>query len=162
MLAFGNRIVASVPQQYAASDPCKVQPAVYGGIVEGASRLVEIDPIYRREHIWFEENEVIRPLNNCSVRLGLMVYSMRVLAFVNDLTPPYPMPTIDDVPDSAILGLQRPDAILTIITNKPEHVAKWDQRLKGLGLRRQDIAQYRVPVMESGFTVYGWTITAAP
>jgi len=161
-LALGNRLVALAPQHYAASDPCKVQSAVYGGIVEGASRLVAIDPIYNRERIWFDENEVISPMNDCSVGLGLMAYSMKSMASVGYLTPPHPMPAADDVPDAAILALQKPDAFLTIITNNAEHVAKWDQRLKGLGLKRQEVVEYRVPVMESGFNVYAWTITAAP
>jgi hypothetical protein len=158
VFAVGNRLVSPIPHQYAASDPCKVQPAVYAGIVDGATRLVTIDPIYRRERIWFDEHEIIRPLNDCSISLGLMAYSMRAMSSVDSIAPPFPMPGINDVHEAQIRELVDGDAFLTIITDNAAHLASWDRRLAALGLERQEIAQYRVPVMDGGFTVHAWTI----
>ncbi|HET9384635.1 MAG TPA: hypothetical protein VFO67_05780, partial [Gemmatimonadales bacterium] len=113
VFALGNRLVAGSPQNYAADDRCKVQPAVYQAIVDATSRLVSIDPMYYRVRIWFGENEVIYPAPQCGVSLGWMGYSIRSMSSMNYLTKPHPMPEVDDVPEDSIRQMRDSDAILT-------------------------------------------------
>ena len=161
VFAIGNRLVADVPQAYAADDPCKVQPAVYSAIVEAASRLVSIDPLYRRVAIWFSQDERISPLPNCPVRLDWMGYSIRTMTSMNYLTKP-PMPEVEEVPEQALRDIQDTDIILTIVSDRPESVRKWEHRLASLGLRHRELDRFRVPMMESGFDIYAWVVTSAP
>lgn len=162
VFAFCNRLVTGLPSNYAASDPCKVQPAVYGAIVEAASQLVRIDPVYRRIRIWFDEDEMISPLPGCSVSLGSMGYSIRTMASMDYVTTPFPMPGVDDLPEQAIRPLQNSDAILVIISGRPETLEKWGHRLAALGLTHRVLDRVRVPVMESGFTIHAWAVTSTP
>ena len=162
LFAIGNRLVATSPQSYAADDPCKVQPAIYSAIVDAASRLVSIDPVYRRVAIWFDENELISPLPGCPVRLGSMGYSIQSMTSMASVTKPFPMPAVDDVPEQAIRHMQDSDAILTIVSDRPESVRKWEHRLAALGLARRELDRFRVPVLESGFTIHAWAVTSAP
>jgi hypothetical protein len=157
--AIGNRLVASVPQSYVAGDPCKVQPAVYSAVVEAASWLVSIDPVYRRVRVWFGENETIEALPGCPVGLGLMGYSIRTMASMNYVTMPHPMPGVDALPEQAIRRLQDSDAILAIVSDRQESLEKWERRLASLGLMHRELHRFRVPVMESGFTIHAWAVT---
>jgi hypothetical protein len=161
IFAIGNRLVADVPQSYAADDSCKMQPAVYGAIVEAASRLFSIDPLYRRVALWFSEDEMISPLTGCQVRLDWMGYSIRSMTSMNYLTKP-PMPDVEELPEHAIRALQDTEAILTIVSDRPESVRKWERRLASLGLRHRELDRFRVPIMESGFDIYAWAVMSAP
>jgi hypothetical protein len=162
VFAVGNRLVANAPENYAADDPCKVQPAVYRAIVEAASQLVSIDPVYRRVRIWFGENEMINPLPGCPVRLGWMGYSIRTMTSMNYVARPFPMPDVEDVPEQAIRQMKDSGAILTIVSGEPESQREWEQRLAALGLSYQEMHRFRVPVMEAEFTVRAWAVTPAP
>jgi hypothetical protein len=163
VFALGNRLVAFSPQNYAADDPCKVQPAVYQAIVDATSRLVSIDPMHYRVRIWFGENEVIYPTPRCAVSLGWMGYSIRSMSStsVGYLTKPHPMPEVDDVPEDSIRQMRDSDAILTIVTDRPESVRTWEHRLAALGLDYREMYRFRIPVMDSGFTVYAWAVTSS-
>jgi predicted membrane channel-forming protein YqfA (hemolysin III family) len=161
VFAIGNRLVADVPQSYAADDPCKVQPAVYGAVVEAASRLFWIDPLYRRVAIWFSQDERISPLPGCPVRLDWMGYSIRTMTSMNYLGKP-PMPDVEEMPEQVIRAIQDTDTILTIVSDRQESLRKWDRRLASLGLKHRELDRSRVPMIESGFDIHAWVVTSAP
>ena len=162
VFAIGNRLVAAVPQNYAADDPCQVQPAVYGAIVEAASHLGSIDPLYRRVAIWFSEDETIQPLPGCPLRLGAIGYSIKSMSSMDYATRAFPMPDVEDVPETAIREMGDSDTILTIVSDRPESLRKWEHRLAALRLTKKELDRFRVPLMESGFTIHAWSITSAP
>ena len=147
---------------YEARDPCKVRPAVYKGIVDAATWLMTVDPLYNRVRIWFDEDELVQPLRGCHVGLGLMGYSIRSMSSLGYVTPPYPMPRVNDVPQPAIVAMAEPGRILAIVSDGTEQLEAWSQRLADLGLAHEEFARHRVPVMESGFTVYAWIVTPRP
>jgi hypothetical protein len=161
VFAIGNRLVANIPQSYAADDPCKMQPAIYGAIVAAASRLFSIDPLYRRVAIWFSEDETISPLPDCPVRLGWMGYSIRSMTSMSYLTKP-PLADVEKMPEQAIRGIQDTEVILTIISDRPESLRKWEHRLASLGLTHRELDRFRVPVMQSGIDISAWAVTSAP
>ena len=70
VFAFSNRLVAGAQQDYWVSDRCKVQQQVYAAIVDAASWLIKTDPLYGRVRIWFDENEVIQPIEGCPIRVA--------------------------------------------------------------------------------------------
>ena len=161
VFAIGNRLVADVPQSYAADDPCKVQPAVYRAIVEAASRLVSIDPLYNRVAIWFSQDERISPLPGCPVRLDWMGYSIRTMTSMNYLGKP-PMPDVEEMPEQVIRAIQDTDTILAIVSDRSESLRKWERRLASLGLQYRELDRFRIPMMESGFDIHAWVVTSAP
>ncbi len=161
VFAIGNRVVADVPQSYAVDDPCKVQPAVYRAIVEAASRLVAIDPLYNRVAIWFSQDERISPLPGCPVRLDWMGYSIRTMTSMNYLGKP-PMPDVEEMPEQVIRAIQDTDTILTIVSDRSESLRKWEHRLASVGLHYRELDRFRIPMMESGFDIHAWVVTSAP
>lgn len=161
IFAIGNRLVADVPQSYAADDPCKVQPTVYRAIVEAASRMFSIDPLYHRVAIWFSQDERISPLPGCPVRLDWMGYSIRTMTSMNYLSKP-PLPDVEEMPEQVIRAIQDTDIILTIVSDRPESLQKWERRLASLGLKHRELDRFRVPMMESGFDIHAWVVTSAP
>ena len=70
------------------------------------------------------------------------------------------MPAVEDVPDAAVLALTEDDRLLTIMSNRPEHLQTWTRRLEKLGLVHEEVARHSVEVGSSGFTVHAWTIRA--
>jgi hypothetical protein len=80
---------------------------------------------------------------------------------MNYLTKP-PMPEVEEVPEQALRDIQDTDIILTIASDRPESVRKWEHRLASLGLRHRELDRFRVPMMESGFDIYAWVVTSAP
>ena len=156
--AFGNRLVAG-SMDYVWSDPCKVQVPVYGAIVETSSWLMtDLDPLYSRVRIWFDEEEVVEPLAGCPVRLGFMATSAMTMASMGYVARVFPMGNVDALPDEALVRLASPDRMLVIISNQSAALEAWRLRLEGLGLVHEEIGQRRVEVMQSGFTMHVWNV----
>ena len=156
--ALGNRLVAPGYPDYFASDQCKVQPSVYAAIVDAASWLDRLDPLYNRVHTWFDENELLRPADACVVRLGHMANSITTMAFVPYVTRAFPMPGVEAVPDDAVVALTQGNRVLVIISDAPEPLEAWRRRLDAMGLGHTEIAMHRVPVLASGFTMHAWSV----
>jgi hypothetical protein len=72
------------------------------------------------------------------------------------------MPDVEDVPETAIREMVDSDTILTIVSDQPESLRKWEYRLAALGLTYKELDRFRVPLMESGFTIYAWAVITAP
>jgi hypothetical protein len=158
--AYGNRLGAGA-SDYLRSDSCKIQPAVYGAIVDAASWLMtDADPVYTRARIWFDENEIVQPLENCPVRLGHVANSIATMASMAYVASAFPLAGIDTLPDGAITALIG-DRVLVIIASSSAHLDAWDRRLAGMGLSHVEIQSHRVPMMASGFTIHAWSINPA-
>jgi hypothetical protein len=157
MFAFDNRVIG-IRINYSAADRCKVQPAMYDGIVNAASWLMTVDPFYNRTRIWADENEVVWLLEGCSARVVYMAYSLATMASAGYLTRTFPMPGINRVPDESLLDLKR-DSIVVIATNVPAQLDAWSHRLEALGLTHSEIESHRVPILSSGFTLYAWSVS---
>jgi hypothetical protein len=156
--AFGNRLVAG-PQDYLLSDSCKVQPSVYAAVVDAASWLMtEVDPLYTRARIWFDEDEILQPLDGCPIRLGYMANSIATMASMAYVTRPFPMPGVKEVPDTVLEALARDGRILTLISRRSEPLDAWKTRFERLALAPEEIARHRVGVLSSEFTLYAWTV----
>jgi hypothetical protein len=159
--AVGNRLVAPGYPDYFATDPCKVQPTVYGAIADAASWLMtDVDPLYTRARIWFDENEIVQPVENCPVRLGHMANSIATMASMRYVAQAFPLPGIDAVPDGAVAALTA-DGILVIISNSPAHLDAWGRRIAAMGLTHAEIQSHRIPMLASGFTIHAWSIHSA-
>jgi hypothetical protein len=156
--ALGNRVVGARSTDYQAADRCKVQPAVYTSVVEGASWLWSIDPTFTRARTWFDQNELIEPIDGCPVRVDYIAGAMSTMAFVPYVTRPWPMPAVDGVPEAALREATTEFRLLTIISNRPEHLEAWRRRLERMGIQYREFARHRVPVLDSGFTMYAWEI----
>ena len=162
MFAFGNRVVGG-SSNYAATDRCKLQPSIYAAIVESASWLMtDVDPLYTRARIWFDENEIIQPLEACPVRLGHVANSITTMASMPYVARAFPLPGVDALPDGTVAGLASGDRILVIISNTPAHVTIWNRRLSAMGLTYTVLGSHRVSVLASGFTISAWSIGSAP
>ena len=159
--AFGNRLL-SVPVDYQASDSCKVQPAVYSAIVDGATWLMKVDPLYTRLYTWFDDKELLHPKEGCTVQLGHMSNSMTTMASVAYVAKAFPLPRVDEVPDASVLALAEGGRILAIVSQQPAHLEEWKRRLDGLGLSGEEIDRHTVRVMDSEFTMYAWTVHRRP
>lgn len=157
VFAFGNRFAATDRTNYRAGDPCQTQPAAYSAVVEGASWLGTLDPTYTRVRTWFDEEEVTTAGANCVVRVGLIGYSITTMASVPYLTPPWPMPGVEAVPEPAVQALGG-DTILAIVTDKPQHIDAWSRRLARAQVTHREIARHRVPLLSSGFSIYAWQV----
>jgi hypothetical protein len=155
--AFGNRLL-SVPLDYLASDPCKVQPAVYGAIVDGATWLMKVDPLYTRLYTWFDDKELLYPKEGCTVRLGHLGNSMTAMASVGYVAKAFPLPSVDELPDASVLGLAEGGRILAIISRQPAHLEEWKRRFEGVGLVGEEIDRHDVRVMGAELTMYAWTV----
>lgn len=156
--SFGNRVFSPFFLDYLASDPCKVQPAVYGAIVDGATWLMKVDPLYTRLYTWFDDKELLHPKEGCTVQLGHMSNSMTTMASVAYVAKAFPLPRVDEVPDASMLALAEGGRILAIISQQPAHLEEWKRRLDGLGLSGEEIDRHTVRVMDSEFTMYAWTV----
>lgn len=158
VFAFANRL-AGGSEDYLASDRCKVQPPVYAAIVDAASWLMETDPFYQKARVWFDENEVIYPLESCEVRLGYMANSITMMGAARYVTRAFPLPGIDGVPDEAIRELASSDGKLIIVSDATATVEAWSRRLQAMGLRHELVTSHTVRVMESRFTMRAWSVS---
>jgi hypothetical protein len=156
VFAFDNRVTGA-HSTYSGADPCKVQPSIYGAVVDAGSWLMTIDPFYNRARIWADENELVSPLEGCPARLADMTHSMAAMASAGYVMRTVPIPGIDRVPDESLHNLTR-DEILVIVTNTPAHLEAWSHRLEALGLTHSEIESHRVPLLSSGFTMYAWSV----
>jgi hypothetical protein len=154
---YGNRLVGESPD-YLGSDPCKVQPAVYAAVVDAASWLITIDPLYTRARVWFDESELLRPTGACTILLGHIGYSATTAASMVYVTRAFPMPAVDDVPDGAIDALTHGDRMLAIVTGQSASLDAWQRRLAGLGLEYDERGRHLINVLDSQFAVHAWTI----
>ena len=158
--AVGNRLVAPGRSDYFAADTCKVQPTVYGAIVDAATWLMtEADPLYTRARIWFDEEEIVQPLENCRVRLGHMANSIATMASVSYVARAFPLAGLDALPDGAVTALTG-DRILVIISNSPAPLEAWTRRIAAMGLTHAEIQSHRVQMLASGFTLHAWSVSA--
>ncbi len=155
--AYGNRLL-SVPVDYQASDPCKVQAAVYGAIVDSATWLMKVDPLYTRVSTWFDDQESLSPKPGCPVRLGHMGNSITTMASVGYVSKAFPLPSAATMPDGVVREMAEGGRILAIISSQPAHAAEWQQRIEGMGLVREEIDRHVVRVLDSGFTIYAWSL----
>ena len=157
-VALGNRVVSGSPN-YSWSDPCKVQPAVYGGIADAASWLMtDVDPLYTRVRIWFDEDEVLQPLADCTVSLGYVVASVTTMASMGYVSRAFPLGDVGALPAEALIGLTASETMLVIISNQSAALEAWRERLNSLGLVHEEISHRRVEVMESGFMMRVWKV----
>jgi hypothetical protein len=156
--AFGNRAFSPFFRDYLASDPCKVQPAVYGAIVEGATWLMKVDPLYTRLYTWFDDTELLNPKEGCTVQLGHMGNSMTTMASVAYVAKAFPLPSVDGVPDASVLALAEGGRMLAIISNRPAYLEEWKRRLDGLGLFGEEIDRRTIRVIGSEFTMYALNV----
>jgi hypothetical protein len=161
VFALGNRLMVNRADLYAATDACKIEPAVYTAIVESASWLAEFDPTFSRVRTWFDEGERIQPAPACTVRVGAVGSAITAMAYVPYVTNPFPMPGVDDVPEAALQALARDGAILMIITNAPDHLQRWGRRLDGLRLAHEEVARHDTRILGSEFAIHAWQIAAA-
>jgi hypothetical protein len=160
VFAYGNRLVGPGSPDYFATDRCKIQPAVYGAIVEAASWLmIKVDPLYTRAQIWFDEGEIIQPLEACPVRLGHVANSIASTAWMGYVARAFPLPGVEALPDSSILALAGEDRILVVISNTPTSLDVWRRRFDALELVHTPIASHRVQMLASGFTMHAWRVS---
>jgi len=158
--SFGNRLVGG-SENYFWTDTCKVQSSVYGAIVDAASWLMtDVDPLYTRARIWFDEGELIEPVAGCSVRLGLMTNSIATMASMRYVARAFPLPSVAAIPDASIAALTD-DSMLVIVTSSPRHMHEWDQRLTAAGLTHSEMGAQVVPVGSSNFTLHAWSLRAS-
>jgi hypothetical protein len=162
VFAFANRLVAADPISYFARDPCQLRAQYYAAIVEGATWLGTLDPTYTRVRTWFEQKEETTPAAGCVVGIGTMSGAMTTMAFVPYVTNPFPMPSVEDVPEDAVRALGGSESILAIITNTPAHLEEWNRRLGRMDLEHREVASHRVPLLASGFSIYAWEIRQKP
>jgi len=158
MFGLGNSVIARGPNRYYASDPCKIQPAVYGAIVDAALWLGALDPTFTRVRTWFDEHEQIEPQAGCTVamrRVGEPVTSMAFLPYVT--ATPLPMP-VEQVPESAVRSLVGGDFILAVISSRNDRLERWSRRLDAMGLSHEEVARHDVPVLGSTYTIHAWRI----
>jgi hypothetical protein len=159
--ALGNRLINLSPE-YLANDTCKVQPEVYAAIVDASSWLMtDVDPLFTRAYIWFDENEIVQPLNGCPVRLGHVSNSIATMASMSYVARAFPLPALEGIPDASIMALGTDNAILVIISNVPAHRDAWKARLASLGLTGTEIGSRRVPLLASGLSMHAWSISLA-
>jgi hypothetical protein len=159
VFAFGNSLVARGPDRYSMNDPCKMQPEIYAAIVDGGSWLGTLDPTYTRVRTWFDEAEEIRPLHACPVGMARVATSITSMALVPYVTPPFPMPAVDDVPEKAVRALEREASILAVISSRPEPLERWISRLDAMGVSHEELSRHTVPLLESGFVIHAWRIS---
>jgi hypothetical protein len=162
LFGLGNSVLARGPDRYYASDPCKIQPAVYTAIVDAALWLGALDPTFTHVRTWYDEHEEIEPRTGCTVGMARVAGSVTQMAFVPYVTTPFPMPGIDQVPDNAVRQLASNDSLFAVISGRPELLERWRRRLEGLGLSYQEVARHRVPLLGSGFDVHAWRIADHP
>jgi hypothetical protein len=157
IFALDNRLLGG-HAGYFATDRCKTRPAIYNAIVDAASWVMKVDPFYNRTRIWYDENEVIHPIEGCAVRMVYMTYSLRTVASSPWVARDVPMPGIDGVPDQSLMALTG-DTVFLIVTNTPAHLDTWHRRLDAFGLTYSEIDSHRVPVLASGFTLHAWSVS---
>jgi len=75
------------------------------------------------------------------------------MAFVPYVTNPWPMPSVEKVPDSAVQAMANDSGILAIISSRPDWLAVWNARLEGLGLAYREVSRHRVSLPASAVTV---------
>lgn len=68
------------------------------------------------------------------------------------------MPSLDSVPDAAIQSVVASNALLTIITAKQENLNAWSRRLKRMDLEYEEVANRRVSLLASEFSIHAWEI----
>jgi hypothetical protein len=158
---YGSRLVAG-SADYLAGDPCKVQSAAYAAVVDAASSLITIDPLYTRARVWFDESELLRPTGACTLRLGHISYSAATMASMAYVTRPFPMPSVEDVSDAAIEALTQGDGMLAIITSQSAVLDAWKRRLAGMGLEHDEGGRHLIRVLDSRFAIYVWTVRPIP
>ncbi len=156
--ALGNRLVAG-SADYWLTDRCKMQPQVYAAIVDASSWLMKLDPLYRRVRIWFDENELIRPAEGCTVRVAHLANSIRTMAFMGYVVQQFPMPSVDAVPEGSITALTQGDPLLVVVSDQPTVLADWRRRLETLGMTATPVESHHVPVLASGFTLHSLRVS---
>jgi hypothetical protein len=158
VFAVGNRFVSTGPSAYLARDPCKIQEAVYSAIVETASAMGALDSTYTRVRTWFDQQEEIHPTSQCVVNLGSMSGSISTMGFFEYVTTPWPMPKVDAVPDMAVHSVASSNAILAIITAKPENLDAWTRRMARMNLEHREIASIPIRLLDSTFSIHAWEL----
>ena len=140
-LVAGNLFAASARNQYAAADPCKIEPEIYSAVVEAEAWLAAVDPTYSHLRTWFEEQEIIHPLPGCNLSMGAIGSSMTSMSARAYVTNPFPMPAVDDVPAIAIQSLANQEAMLAIVSNTTVNLDRWHRRLESAGLVSTAVVQ---------------------
>jgi len=158
MFILGNRLMANRPALYAASDACKIEPAVYSSIVDGASWLWKVDPARTRVRTWFDEQEQLHPLQGCTVRVAALGTAITAVSWVPYVVTPFPMPGVDDVPAADVRQLAKEAAILAIVTNEAETVQRWRHRLENEGLSVHEMESHTTHILGSEFTIHALEI----
>jgi hypothetical protein len=126
--------------------------------VDGAEWLMKVDPLYTRLFTWFDDHELLYPKQGCAVRLGHMGNSMTTMASVGYAAKAFPLPSVEAVPDAAVLALAEGGRMLAIISARPAHLDEWKRRLTGMGLVGEEIDRHSIRVMDSEFSMYAWTV----
>lgn len=157
----GNRLMANRPSLYAVTDPCKIEPAVYSSIVEGASWLWTLDATSTRVRTWFGEQEQLHPLHGCTVRVAAIGTAITAVSWVPYVATPFPMPGVDDVPAADVRQLAKDGAILAIVTNDAESLQRWRHRLESEGLSVHEKGSHTTHILESEFTIHALEIAEA-
>jgi len=158
VFALGNSLVTRA-DRYSANDACKIQPAIYQGIVDGATWIGSLDPTYTRVRTWFDESEQMEMGAGCEVGVGRLASSITAMSFVPYVTPPFPMPAIDAVPEPAVRSLVNEDLIFAVISTRADALEGWTRRLDAMGLAHQEFASHTVPLLGPTFTMHAWRIT---
>jgi hypothetical protein len=157
VFAFDNRLVSPGHPDYFAADRCKIQPAVYGAIVDAASWAMSVDPLYTRARIWFDEKALIQPLEGCPVRVGHMANSITTMASMAYVAKAFPLAGVEELPDESVLALAE-GLTLVIVSTTPGQLDEWSRRLEGMGLTHRPIASHEVPVMQSRLWLHAWSV----
>jgi hypothetical protein len=161
LFGFANSLLAGGPRsRYYANDSCKMQPAIYGAIVDGASWLGDLDPTYTHVRTWFDEMEQAEPLQGCKVSMPDVAASITATALgVAYITTPYPMPDVDRVPEKDVRSLESEELILAVISSRSDPLDRWSRRLEAMGLSHQELARHTVPLLDSAIVIHAWRIT---
>jgi hypothetical protein len=146
------------PQHYAASDACKIEPAVYSAVVESAAWLGALDSTHTHIRTWFDDGEMTHPLAGCNLRVGGLGSAITAVSFVPYVTRPFPMPAVDAVPAADVQALADHEAMLAIVTGASANVDRWHQRFERSGLTVHEVARHSAHVLESEFSVHVWKI----
>jgi hypothetical protein len=138
--------------QYNPSDVCQTQPAIYEAVVQAGSWLSEQSPTDRRVRVWSDRDERLQITGECTVQVSWMAGAIAMVAFV---------PEASGIPTESIISSVGNDEHLAIITSSDDAVNRWEERIEGMGRGRMEIARRRVGLLDSGLTVYLWSLTVA-
>jgi hypothetical protein len=95
----------------------------------------------------------------CEVGVGRLASSITAMTFVPYVTPPFPMPGIDAVPEPAVRSLANEDLIFAVISSRADALEGWTRRLDAMGLSHQEFASHTVPMLGPSFAMHAWRIT---